>query len=227
MMKWMLPIDRITAKDRYRVGGKSYCLHRMQAAGLSVPRTVCVTTDAYNAFVDETGLRERIQLELHRKDFEKMRWEEIWDCATRIRSLFLKRPLPSEMKSRLAGLLDEAFADRPTAVRSSAPDEDGSAHSFAGLHASYLNVCGAYAILDRVRKVWSSLWSDAALLYRRELGLEVEKSAMAVVVQELISGDVSGVTFTRAPQRSDHGVVEAVYGINAGQIGRASWRERV
>jgi len=218
MSPWILPVDRITAQDRHRVGGKMYRLHRLHAAGLAVPASICITADAYNAFVDLTGLRERIQLELHRKDPADMRWEEVWDCATRIRNWFLKPALPAELQEALVGFLRESFGDRPVAVRSSAADEDGSTHSFAGLHASYLNVCGADEILDRVRKVWASLWSDAALLYRQELGLDVENSAMAVVVQELIPGDVSGVTFTRAPQNRDHGVVEAVYGLNAGLV---------
>lgn len=218
MKNWILPVDRIAVKDRPRVGGKTFCLHRLQAAGLRVPKALCIPTDVYDVFVDQTGLRERIQLELHRKDLADMRWEEIWDCATRIRSLFLKAPLPTALENTLSDALRSAFADRPTAVRSSAPDEDGAGHSFAGLHASYLNVCGAKAIIDRVRKVWASLWSDAALLYRQELGLQVEKSAMAVVVQELISGETSGITFTRAPQSRDNGVVEVVYGLNAGLV---------
>jgi pyruvate,water dikinase len=217
-MNWILPVDRITAKDRRRVGGKTYSLHRLHAAGMPVPKTICITTDAYHAFVDDTGLRERIQLELHRKDLGDMRWEEIWDCATRIRNLFLRPPLPAELEKALTGFLQDAFSDRPTAVRSSAPDEDAASHSFAGLHASYLNIRGAASILKQIRKVWASLWSDAALLYRQELGLDIEKSAMAVIVQELIEGDVSGVTFTRAPQRRTVGVVEAVYGLNAGLV---------
>ena len=49
--------------------------------------TVCITSDAYQEYAVNTGLRERILLELHRKDFKEMRWEEIW-VATRIRNMF-------------------------------------------------------------------------------------------------------------------------------------------
>ena len=58
---------------------------------------------------------------------------------------------------------------------------------------------GADAILDHVKLVWASLWSDAALLYRRELGLDPRHSAMAVVVQEIVAGERSGVAFSRHP----------------------------
>jgi len=54
-------------------------------------------------------------------------------------------------------------------VRSSAPAEDTAATSFAGLHESYVNVLGVAALLDAVRRVWASLWTDRALLYRQEL----------------------------------------------------------
>ena len=47
-------------------------------------------------------------------------------------------------------------------------------------------------ILKHVRLVWSSLWSDAALLYRQEIGWDVEKSSMAAVVQETVASDRSG-----------------------------------
>ena len=84
-------------------------------------------------------------------------------------------------------------------IRSSAPEEDTTAHSFAGLHASYVNIRGAQAIGRHIRLVWASLWSDAALLYRRELGLDVRKSRMAVIVQAMALGECSGVAFSRNP----------------------------
>jgi pyruvate,water dikinase len=62
--------------------------------------------------------------------------------------------------------------------------------------------------------VWASLWSDAALLYRQELGLDILTSSMAVLVQEMIPGQASGIFFTRDPARSDRAVVEAIHGMN-------------
>ncbi len=103
-------------------------------------------------------------------------------------------------------------------VRSSAPGEDSRQASFAGLHASFVNVVGLGAVLEHLKLVWASLWSDAALLYRRELGLEVRKSAMAVVIQEMVAGDKSGVVFGQNPQDPSQAVIEAVYGLNQGLV---------
>jgi pyruvate,water dikinase len=66
--------------------------------------------------------------------------------------------------------------------------------------------------------VWASLWSDAALLYRQELGLDAGRSAMAVVVQELVAGRSSGVCFSQSPTEPSQALVESVYGLNQGLV---------
>jgi pyruvate,water dikinase len=72
--------------------------------------------------------------------------------------------------------------------------------------------------LEHVRLVWASLWSDAALLYRQELGLNIERSSMAVLIQEIVNGDRSGVAFGKNPNDGSQAVIEAVYGLNAGLV---------
>jgi rifampicin phosphotransferase len=204
-------------EQRALVGGKGFALSVMARQGLPVPPGICVTTEAYRRYVEETGLRVKIIRELNRKRFEDMRWEEIWDTALRIRSLFLRTPMPESLAFTLKGELS-ALAGGAVVVRSSAPGEDSSKTSFAGLHESYLNIHGMDALLEHIRLVWASLWSDAALLYRREQGLDVEKSAMAVVVQEIVLGDRSGVAFGVNPNDRAQSVIEAVHGLNEGLV---------
>jgi rifampicin phosphotransferase len=217
-MNWFLSAAEIQSGDRLRVGGKAYALALLARAGFTIPETLCITSDAYLAFVDRTGLRERVLLELHRKDFKEMRWEEIWDCATRIRNMFLTKPIPEDLEGILRKTIEIKFSGKTVAIRSSAPEEDTAASSFAGLHESHINVRGTDSILEHIRMVWASLWSDAALLYRQEIGLDVEKSAMAIVVQETVAGDRSGVVFTQNPNDASQGVVEAVHGLNQGLV---------
>jgi phosphoenolpyruvate synthase/pyruvate phosphate dikinase len=217
-MNWILTTGEVDFADRNRIGGKGYALAMLSRNGFRIPQTVCLTVDTYNEFVIKTGLRERILLELHRKDFKEMRWEEIWDCATRIRNMFLKTPMPPEVEARLRQEITTRFKDKPAVVRSSAPEEDDAQASFAGLHESYLNINGVDAILEHIRKVWASLWSDAALLYRQEIGLDIEKSSMAVVIQEIVAGDRSGVAFSQNPNDNSQAVIESVYGLNQGLV---------
>jgi pyruvate,water dikinase len=217
-MKLVLDLTEITEGDRPLVGGKAFALARMAADGLPVPAALCVGTEAYRRFVDATGLRARVLMEYHRKDFEQMRWEEMWDAALRIQNMFLRTDLPAELASRLGEEIKARFGDRPLVVRSSAVGEDSARASFAGLHESYVNVRGVTNVLDHVKLVWASLWSDAAMLYRREIGLDVEQSTMAVVVQELVQGERSGIVFGRSPHDETLAMVEAVYGLNQGLV---------
>ena len=217
-MNWILSPSEIRPEHRMRIGPKAYTLSLLAREGFDIPDTLFLTVDAYSTFVNAGGLRERILLELNRKRFKDMRWEEIWDCATRIRNLFLKKQIPEPLKSYLSEIIQSHFSAKSVAVRSSAPDEDASGSSFAGLHESFVNVRGALSILDHIRLVWASLWSDAALLYRQEIGLDIEKSAMAVVLQETVTGNRSGVVFSQNPNDETQVIIESVYGLNQGLV---------
>lgn len=217
-MEPILTLDHISIDDRERVGGKGFALAALAKSGMKLPETVCVTVDAYHRYLATTGLGAQIALELNRKDFAEVRWEEMWDAALRIRNLFMKTDIPTDLRAALENPMASLFVGKPVAVRSSAPGEDSSRTSFAGLHESYLNVQGLAAIFEHLRLVWASLWSDRALLYRQELGLDVEKSSMAVVVQELVVGDRSGVVFGKNPNDPYQAVIESVYGLNEGLV---------
>jgi pyruvate,water dikinase len=202
----------------HRVGGKFAALAELARSGHRVPRAICIGACAYDRFVDETGLRDRIELELRRKSFDEMRWEEVWDAALRIRNLFLRTEPPMDLLKGIAAAVTETFGASPVAVRSSAPWEDSAGSSFAGLHESYVNVRCPDAVARHVRLVWASLWSDRALLYRREVGLDTQSSSMAVVIQEMIAGDSSGVVFSQSPTDPACSVIEAVHGLNQGLV---------
>ena len=201
--------------DADLVGSKAKALAALAEHGFEVPPALCISADCYDDYMSGTSLRERVFFELGRKRFEDMRWEEIWDAALRIRNLFLGTPLPPELHKVLHEAVTRVFDDAPVVVRSSAPGEDSAEASFAGLHESFVNVRGPADVLKHVRLVWASLWSDAALLYRQELGLDVRRSRMAVIVQAMAEGDCSGVAFSRDPGGANQAVIEAVHGERA------------
>ena len=195
MTDFFSTLEQLEEKDRPLAGGKALSLAVMHKNGFVVPRAICLNAEAYLHYVKTTGLIDQILLDLFRKPFEDMRWEEIWDTALRIRNAFLRTPVPFDLRKAMLSEFESRFSKRPVSVRSSAPGEDSSKTSFAGLHESFVNIRGPEAILDHVRLVWASLWSDRALLYRQELALDVKKSAMAVIIQEMISGERSGIVF--------------------------------
>ncbi|MBN2376015.1 MAG: hypothetical protein JXD22_06425, partial [Sedimentisphaerales bacterium] len=210
----ILELDQINKHNQKLVGGKAYSLAKMARDGIAVPQGICISIDAYEQFVRTSGLRGRILMEFHRKDFNQMRWEEIWDASLRIQNMFQTTTWPPQLQEDISRAIMPIFGSRAVVIRSSAPGEDSQHTSFAGLHESYVNIRGVEAILQHIKLVWASLWSDAALMYRRELGLQVETSKMAVLVQELISGEASGIVFSQSPLDSSQTVIESVYGLN-------------
>lgn len=98
----------------------------------------------------------------------------------------------------------------PFAVRSSAIGEDGASASFAGQHATLLNVV---AVAEAVAAVWRSAFADSAMAYRQRVGAE-GPVRMGVVVQRLVPADAAGVMFTRNPiTKADELVIEAGWGL--------------
>ena len=186
MIVWF---DDITAGDTARVGGKGANLGECARAGLPVPPGFCVSTDAYReATCDVTGL---------------LTADAARGNAAAARERVLGLPLPESVRSAVS----EAYTrlgEPPVAVRSSATAEDLAEGSFAGQQDTYLGVIGIEAVLDAVRRCWSSLWTDRAVDYRHQHGVPDDGLALAVVVQEMVPTNTAGVLFTRDPVTGDN-----------------------
>ncbi len=208
------PLERI----RGEAGPKAAALANMHRHSIKIPKTAFIPQSLYHRFISSTGLVSRLAAELGRKRFEDMRWEELWDGSLRIRNMFLRVDCPREIEHALLEDIEETFGSMPLAIRSSALSEDAEGASFAGLHESFLNVRGPKEIMNRTVLVWASLWSDAALLYRQELGLDISESGMGIIVQGLVSGSRSGVAFGVSPVDPSQAVVESVWGLNKGLV---------
>jgi len=138
------------------------------------------------------------------------------DVADEIQPFILDAELPPELSDELS----DTFADEFVSVRSSAADEDGAEHSFAGIHESYLYVKGAASIADHIRKVWASGYQERARLYRKENGLPLHPVPMAVIIQRMVDAETSGVMFTADPARQNSHtlLISALYGLGEGLV---------
>ncbi len=213
-IEYAIPVIEAHGYPVNKVGGKSKNISLCYKENFRVPEGFAITTDSYFEFLEANKLAEVIDKELVRKKTDEMRWEEIWDSALRIRHAFTKGTLPEAVESRFLEFLSQWPQDTMFAVRSSSPDEDSKEFSFAGVHESYINVVGSKKVIEKIKLVWASLWSDRALLYRKEKGLNSGTSAMAVLVQKMEHRDVSGLAFTIDPSNNDHDhiIVEAIKG---------------
>jgi pyruvate,water dikinase len=209
----LLDLAEAQASDAALTGGKGANLARLAGAGFPVPGGFVVTTEAYRRFVGEAGLAERIAELLGRADYEDV---EAFEAITaRIRKEIVKAELSAELK----GQVSRAYASLPpgsyVAVRSSGTAEDLAGASFAGLHDTYLDVRGADAVLDAVKRCWASMWTARATHYRNNARVEHASARIAVVVQRMVEADVAGVLFTANPVTSDteQMVVNANWGL--------------
>ena len=105
------------------------------------------------------------------------------------------------------------------AVRSSALEEDGAEHSFAGQLDSFLFV-PAERIPEKVQAVWRSGFSERMIAYRTERALSGEPQVPAVLVQRMIDADSAGVAFSADPVsgRRGHAIVSAVFGLGSALV---------
>jgi len=205
----VVPLDT-SELDISLVGGKGINIAKMISNGFSVPPALSVTVDAYEMFLDLTGLRSEISKVLEDTDFNDE--EALERSSEKIRTMFLEAELPKEeidmLKANFFNLDGEYFA-----VRSSAVAEDLADASFAGQQDTYLNV-RKHDIIRMVLTCWSSYWNTRAMKYRHDASKDHLSQGMAVVVQKMVKSDISGVMFTSDPVTGeDHIVIEASWGL--------------
>jgi rifampicin phosphotransferase len=190
------------------VGGKAASLDRLVRLGFLVPPGFCLTTAAFSAHIASISDCSPLADALAALPDEAAR--------TAVVDLVRGTPAPGAICDALRAALAELTAAGETslAVRSSAIGEDGTAASYAGLHDTELGLA-AGDVEAAVRRCWSSLWSPAAVAYRRRRSLPLDGAAMAVVVQALVPADAAAVVFTRHPVtgRDDQLVINALRGL--------------
>ncbi|HEX5688877.1 MAG TPA: PEP/pyruvate-binding domain-containing protein, partial [Roseiflexaceae bacterium] len=194
------------------VGGKGMSLAKMLAAGLPVPGGFHVTTAAYRRFVADNQLQARIMEAIDTLDSADT---QALDAAARqIAGLFAVGETSLEIADAIASAY-AALGGAPVAVRSSATAEDLPGMSFAGQQETFLNIRGAGAVLDAVKRCWASLWTARAIAYRLNKQIDQGSVALAVVVQELVPADAAGIMFTANPVNGarDELVINAAWGL--------------
>lgn len=216
---YVLPLDDQRA-TREVVGGKGASLARMALAGLPVPWGYHVTTNSYRRFVAENDLQPLILNALEGLDISNPGTLE--SASKTIKGLFASSPIPAKVARVIVQAYDALPGASPAvAIRSSATAEDLPEASFAGQQETYLNVSGADAVLEAVRKCWASLWTGRAIAYRARQAISSEGVALAVVVQLLVPAEAAGILFTANPMngRRDQMLVNASWGLGEAIVG--------
>jgi len=211
------PFNALPADARPIAGGKGACLARMAGVGLPVPPGFVVCAAAFEAFLEGCG--GAAEVVRRTRDLDVQNTAELESAAAELRGLIARCSMPQPLEDAIREAYARLGADALVAVRSSAVSEDGDAASFAGQQETYLNVRGAAGVTAAVKACWASFFEPRALFYRAAKGALAD-TQMAVVVQQMVQSEKSGVMFTIDPvqKRRDRMVIEAVFGLGEGIV---------
>lgn len=186
------------------MGGKAAALAQLAGAGFRIPGWFVVSPQAF---------------EFSLSDGQRQQLADANDPAAVRAIVEGVRPSPT-VSQAIEDALAHLAPAAAFAVRSSAVDEDGSQHSFAGQLESFLFVPPAQ-VVKRVAAVWRSGFAERVITYRLERGLSARAAAPAVLVQQMIDADVSGVAFGADPITGSRStiLISAVFGLGTALVG--------
>ncbi len=201
-MAQVIPFKQLGKDDVEIVGGKNASLGEMIShlgnLGVNVPNGFATTAAAFNRFLNETGLLDKINAELKALDVDDV--EALAKTGAKVRGWVIEQKLPQDLEDEIRAAFDELSGgqDIAVAVRSSATAEDLPDASFAGQQETFLNIRGIDNVLIAIKEVFASLYNDRAIAYRVHKGFEHAGVALSAGIQRMVRSETgtSGVMFT-------------------------------
>lgn len=182
--------------EPHHLGGKAHSLNHLIQAGLPVPPAFCITAQAYRQFIEFAVPGAQLDT----------------GAPGNVRDMILSAAIPAPLDLAIRHACKQLGDGASLAVRSSALEEDGLTHSFAGQYDTYLHVRGDDEVVRKVQSCWASLWAERAAQYSRT---SAAQSDIAVVLQIMVDADAAGVMFTQDPLTGDanHIVIDSCWGL--------------
>ncbi|MFA5953155.1 MAG: phosphoenolpyruvate synthase [Candidatus Pacearchaeota archaeon] len=232
-VKWFSELNKSSGSI---AGGKGANLAEIFNAKIPVPEGFVITAQAYDYFIKEAGILDRINELLKDIDYENTK--ELDRISEKIRELILNSKFPREMKEEIIESYETLSSDKLdiergsaydilhnaqepifVAVRSSATTEDLAEASFAGQQETYVNIKGNEELIEAIKKCFASLFTSRAIYYRNKQGFANVKASLAVVIQRMINSEKSGVIFSKDPtMQTENIIIEAVWGLGEGIV---------
>ena len=197
----LLGLAQQRARSAIAYGGKSANLGEVMNArlpGIMVPNGFTVPFYYYDQFLRANKLDDAIFALLNNQKF-------VHDPAYRRAQLTILRgriqqgKFDEELQGQILRRVTREFAGKGLFVRSSSNSEDLPKFSGAGLYTTVPNVRGSEQLIEAVKTVWASLWNFEAYEARERAVIDHSKIFMAVLIQEGINSESSGVMITADP----------------------------
>jgi pyruvate,water dikinase len=206
----------IDKNDTPLVGGKCANLGEMTRAGFPVPNGFAIPINAYDLFLKENDLINKIYGLLKTLDVNDP--PQLNQAANKIQKWIVNGKMPDEVAQDIITSykkLSGVFKNALVAVRTSATAEDMPGSSFAGMGWTSLNIKGEANVINAVRECWASLFTGRSIYYRVENKIPHEKVKISVAVMKMVESEVSGVMFSIDPVKNDKDriIIESVWGL--------------
>jgi hypothetical protein len=207
----LLSLAQQRARSAIAFGGKSANLGEVMNArlpGIVVPNGFTIPFYHYDQFLKANKLDDVIYEMLNDQKF-------VHDPAYRrqrlsnLRQRIQQGKVDPRLSAQILGRMKQQFAGKGLFVRSSSNTEDLPNFSGAGLYTTVPNVRDPQQLIEAVKTVWSSLWNFEAYEARERAVIDHSKIFMAVLIQEGINSESSGVMITADPFDNEN--KEAIY----------------
>ena len=209
----VLWFENINANDTSKVGGKSANLGELKnEVNVPVLPGFATTADAYDKFIHDTDLKDKIETLLDGLDTDDV--NDLQRRGKQIRAHIKEADMPESLRKDFEQTYEEleerlGVENPEVAVRSSATAEDLPGASFAGQQETFLNVSGKQDLVKRIKDCFASLFTNRAISYREDKGFSHFDVKLSAVVQKMGRSDIgaAGVMFTLDPDSGFDNVV--------------------
>jgi pyruvate,water dikinase len=225
VQQYVLWYQELGMGDVNKVGGKNASLGEMISnlanAGVQVPGGFATTSHAFNEFLEQSGVNQKIFDILATLDVDDV--NELAKVGAQIRQWVIETPFQPALEEAIREAYEQLSSetqDASFAVRSSATAEDMPDASFAGQQETFLNVKGFDAVMLAIKHVYASLFNDRAISYRVHQGYEHQGVALSAGVQRMVRSDkaASGVMFTMDTESGNNDVVFITSSFGLGEM---------
>ena len=211
MNNFIISFEEAIDKPVSVIGGKAFNLVKIAALDFPVPAGMIVTTHSFNEIMNQAQIENKIN-ELF---FSSLTQDEMEKACSEIEKSITNYTLSSLLENELERAFHRLNSSSPALiVRSSATMEDTAATSFAGMLTSWPNITTFGQLISAIKKCWSSVFSPRVVLYSKEKKIKFQEFGVAVILQEMIVPEKSGLVFSKDPtlKNKDQVVVEAILG---------------
>ncbi len=177
--------------DTNQVGNKAAFLSHMKEKGFNVPDGIVLSCAVFNETLLECGVSHEIKALL--SGLNEKKFSEI---SVKIGKLTEGLTLSEEIIEIISM---NTNSGKKYAVRSSGIKEDLGGYSFAGQYNTFINVSGTEDISKAVVGCFRSVFSDTVLSYLASNAISADELGMAVIIEEMVNSEISGIAFTINP----------------------------